>query len=86
MRAGPPPCGSSPKSSSTWPAASRAAAIAAVSNMSALDFEETLCGRDRCSTSRGDTILYRDGEHLSVDGALLLADGFYQAIVAHARR
>jgi hypothetical protein len=62
------------------------AAIVAVSNTSALDFEETLCGRDRCSTSRGDTILYRDGEHLSVDGALLLADGFYQAIVAHARR
>lgn len=62
------------------------AAVAAVSNTSALDFEETLCGSDRCSTSRGDTILYRDGEHLSVDGALLLADGFYRAIVAHARR
>jgi hypothetical protein len=60
-------------------------AIAAVPMAWAVDFENELCGRDRCASLRVGTPLYRDSEHLSVDGALSLTERFYKAIVAHAR-
>jgi peptidoglycan/LPS O-acetylase OafA/YrhL len=60
-------------------------AVATVSNAIALDFEDAVCTSAQCSTSREGTILYRDSEHLSVDGALTLTDDFYRAIVKHAR-
>lgn len=62
------------------------AAIAVSRNAWALDFEDEICTSDRCSTSRDGTILYRDGSHLSVDGALRLTDDFYRAISLRARR
>ena len=64
--------------------AEREAALA-VPDDSTIDFEDAICLGDRCSTSRGGTILYRDADHLSVDGALALTDDFYRAILARAR-
>jgi peptidoglycan/LPS O-acetylase OafA/YrhL len=51
-----------------------------------LDFESELCTRDRCASRRahGGLIMYRDEDHLSVDGSLTLAPEFYDAIRAHA--
>jgi hypothetical protein len=51
----------------------------------ALDFRNRLCNRDRCTGKHGNTLLYRDKNHLSVDGALELTNEFYRAILAHAR-
>jgi SGNH domain (fused to AT3 domains) len=50
-----------------------------------IDFEDEICDARRCETSRNGTILYRDADHLSVDGSLTLADRFYRAIEAVAR-
>jgi peptidoglycan/LPS O-acetylase OafA/YrhL len=61
------------------------AAVGTIPSAFTIDFENRVCARDRCSTSRQGTILYRDSEHLSVDGALRLTGDFYRAIVAHAR-
>jgi peptidoglycan/LPS O-acetylase OafA/YrhL len=60
-------------------------AVLAVPDDSTIDFEDAICLGDRCSTSRAGTILYRDADHLSVDGALALTDDFYRAILARAR-
>lgn len=60
-------------------------AVAATAKTSIVDFEDAMCARDRCSTSRRGTILYRDGEHLSVAGASSLTSGFYRAIDASTR-
>ncbi|HWM14134.1 MAG TPA: acyltransferase family protein [Gaiellaceae bacterium] len=60
-------------------------AVAAVTGAATIDFTEGLCGEERCSTARGNTVLYRDGEHLSIEGALPLSDSFYDAIVTRAR-
>jgi hypothetical protein len=60
-------------------------AVAAVPNADAIDFEDEICTEERCSTSRDGTILYRDADHLSVDGALGLTDDFYRTIIAYAR-
>ena len=62
------------------------AAIAVSRNAWALDFEDEICTGERCSTSRDGTILYRDGSHLSIDGALRLTDDFYRAIASRVRR
>jgi peptidoglycan/LPS O-acetylase OafA/YrhL len=61
------------------------AAVATAPMTSAVDFENELCLRRRCSTMRGGTLMYRDGEHLSVDGSLTLTDPLYKVIVARAR-
>jgi peptidoglycan/LPS O-acetylase OafA/YrhL len=60
-------------------------AVASVSNAALIDFEDEICNARRCETSRSGTILYRDADHLSVDGALTLTDRFYRAIEALAR-
>jgi hypothetical protein len=52
---------------------------------SSLEFENDLCTAQRCSTGRSGVILYRDGNHLSIAGALTLTNRFYRAIRAHAR-
>jgi peptidoglycan/LPS O-acetylase OafA/YrhL len=61
-------------------------AVAGLPASWAIDFRRRLCDRDRCSGLRGDTLLYRDRFHLSVDGALLLSDDFHRSILAYARR
>jgi hypothetical protein len=66
----------------------RAAEIAAargLPSVTALDFENELCGPKRCSTQRGKRIMYRNENHLSVAGALTFTRAFYREITAHAR-
>ena len=52
---------------------------------SSLDFENQLCTRDLCASrrARAGLIMYRNGDHLSVAGALTLTPEFYDAIRAH---
>lgn len=50
-----------------------------------LDLEDELCGPSNCSTARASTILYRDSEHLSVEGALRMTDRLYRVIATRAR-
>jgi peptidoglycan/LPS O-acetylase OafA/YrhL len=49
---------------------------------STLDLDNQLCGRSTCSTMRNGIVMYRDDEHLSVEGAATLTGRFEQAIVA----
>jgi hypothetical protein len=51
---------------------------------SAADFTDALCSVTSCTTSRHGVWMYRDGAHLSVDGALTLTGRFRQLISAHA--
>ena len=60
-------------------------AIASAPATATINFENELCSSARCFTTHGATLVYRDSAHLSVDGALLLTDGFYRAILAHRR-
>jgi hypothetical protein len=50
-----------------------------------IDLQNRLCDADRCEGMRGDTILYRDSSHLSVDATPRLTGAFYRAIVDYAR-
>jgi peptidoglycan/LPS O-acetylase OafA/YrhL len=59
-------------------------AVAGAQSASTLDFEDAVCGPERCSSNQGRRFLYRDSTHLSVDGALTLTGRFYAAISAHA--
>jgi peptidoglycan/LPS O-acetylase OafA/YrhL len=61
-------------------------AVARTPGASTLDFEDDLCGKDVCSTMRGDTRMYRNSDHLSVEGALTLTSAFEHAFAQHARR
>jgi hypothetical protein len=56
-------------------AAERTAAGAAA-NASLIDLDDELCGATQCAGVRGRTWTYRDIDHLSVAGALLLTDRF----------
>ena len=60
------------------------AAAATAPKTLVLNFENQLCGKSRCSSSRNGITLYRDSRHLSVDGALYLTPTIQRAIVAHA--
>jgi peptidoglycan/LPS O-acetylase OafA/YrhL len=60
-------------------------AVAGSANGSRLDLTNEFCDASRCSTMRGPLMMYRNTNHLSVDGALTLTRRFYAAIVAHAR-
>jgi hypothetical protein len=53
---------------------------------SSLDFEDQLCTRELCASrrARAGLIMYRNGDHLSVAGALTLTPEFYDAIQNHA--
>jgi peptidoglycan/LPS O-acetylase OafA/YrhL len=62
------------------------AAVAAAHDAAAIDFEGVLCTRARCSSTHGGTVLYRNGSHLSVEGALALTPRFRAVIAAHVRR
>ena len=59
------------------------AAVAAAENAVALGFDEALCDRSVCRGARGGTWTYRDVNHLSVAGSLLLADRF-ESLLASA--
>jgi hypothetical protein len=52
---------------------------------STLSVEDALCDERRCTAERAGVTLYRNHDHLSVDGATLLTGRFYQAIRQHAR-
>jgi peptidoglycan/LPS O-acetylase OafA/YrhL len=51
----------------------------------AVDFDDRLCTADRCATNRGRFFVFRDGGHLSVDGALELTPTFASLIGRYAR-
>jgi hypothetical protein len=57
-------------------------AVAHTPNSSTLDLTDELCNAQRCSTTRGATILYRDTNHLSIDGAQQLTPRFYTALLS----
>jgi hypothetical protein len=57
---------------------------AGVKLVKTIDFENRLCGKNRCTTVKNGVSLYRDSRHLSVDGALTLTGTFQRAIVTHA--
>ncbi len=61
-------------------------AVARVPGVATIGFVDELCRTQRCATARDDTVLYRDGEHLSIEGALTLSSAFYDAIASQARR
>ncbi len=61
------------------------AAVNAARSAFALDLTGVLCPDGLCVSSRAGTPIYRDAQHLSVDGALELTELFAGAIRAHAR-
>jgi peptidoglycan/LPS O-acetylase OafA/YrhL len=62
------------------------AAAATAQKTWVLNFENQLCGKNRCSTNKNGITLYRDSRHLSVDGSLYLTGTIQRAIAAHAVR
>jgi peptidoglycan/LPS O-acetylase OafA/YrhL len=60
------------------------AALAGLRLATALDFEQLLCRPTSCSSVRGEKVMYRDAQHLTIAGALTLTSAFYHAIRAHA--
>ncbi len=60
------------------------AAIGGASSTWGLNLENEICRGGSCSSKRGDTFQYRTADHLSVDGALMLTDSFYEEIKVHA--
>jgi hypothetical protein len=50
--------------------------VAQATGAALLDPQPYLCVSDRCDLWRNDTILYRDNNHLSISGAMLLASLF----------
>jgi peptidoglycan/LPS O-acetylase OafA/YrhL len=58
--------------------------VAAVPKTWALSFENEICGKTSCSSMRNGVVQYRDAQHLSVDGALMLTGVFYRAIALRA--
>jgi peptidoglycan/LPS O-acetylase OafA/YrhL len=60
-------------------------AVARVPGVATVDFTDDLCSETACVTDRDGRWFYRDATHLSVDGALTLADRFRTLIREHAR-
>lgn len=56
------------------------AAVAATRTSVDVDFTGVLCRKNTCATNVGDFFVYRDGGHLSVDGALTLVPQFERLI------
>jgi hypothetical protein len=48
-------------------------------------FEDQLCNRGRCSSTRDGRVMYRTVDHLSVQGALALTGRFATGVISHAR-
>jgi peptidoglycan/LPS O-acetylase OafA/YrhL len=61
--------------------AEKQAVVGAVS-ASAVDFDDLLCGPSRCTGAHAGRWTYRDNNHLTVSGALLLTDRFTQLFAA----
>jgi hypothetical protein len=61
------------------------AVAAAERGASRISFAGAICGPATCSSIRDGLLLYRDGDHLSVAGALTLTGRFYDLLVARAR-
>ena len=57
-----------------------AAALADRTGVVTIDPFDTFCTIDSCRPVRGRTILYRDGDHLTIDGALLLVEELDRAL------
>jgi peptidoglycan/LPS O-acetylase OafA/YrhL len=60
-------------------------AVAGARSARALDLTAVLCPDGLCVSSRAGVPIYRDAQHLSVDGALELTDLFSRAIGAQTR-
>jgi peptidoglycan/LPS O-acetylase OafA/YrhL len=59
-------------------------AVASVRGAASADFTEDLCPADWCASNRNGLWVYRDANHLTVDGALTLTGRFRQLLVDHA--
>lgn len=57
-------------------------AVDPIPNASSLDIIDDLCTPTECSTLHNDVWTYRNGTHLSVEGALSLTDRFTEVIAA----
>ncbi len=64
------------------------AAVAHAPNVSILPLIDQLCDSQLCSATRNGALLFRDGDHLSLAGGLLLTDTFFRALTqrVEARR
>jgi hypothetical protein len=62
--------------------AAEKAAVAGARNASWVDFDDLLCGAQRCAGSHAGTWTYRDSNHLTVSGSLLLTERFSQIFAA----
>jgi peptidoglycan/LPS O-acetylase OafA/YrhL len=60
------------------------AAVAGAVSASALDLDDVLCGPTRCAGAHAGTWTYRDSNHLTVAGSLLLTDTFSRIFEAGA--
>jgi hypothetical protein len=61
------------------------AAAASAPLTATVDLNDDLCSRSNCTTMRNGALLYRDDEHLSVQGALTLTGRFTRIVAANAR-
>ncbi len=62
------------------------AAATTASNTSTISINSHLCSGDSCSTMHGNTVLYLNRDHLSIQGALSLTPAFEAAIRAQLSR
>jgi peptidoglycan/LPS O-acetylase OafA/YrhL len=60
-------------------------AATALTHANVVDFSDDLCDAKRCVTNNGNFFIYKDGRHLSVDGALTLTNRFDQLIAQYAQ-
>ena len=60
--------------------AAERAAVAGATDATALGFDDMLCDDDRCSGAHAGTWTYRDINHLTVAGSLLLTDRFARVL------
>jgi hypothetical protein len=61
-------------------------AVAGARDASALDFDDLLCGPSRCTGAHAGRWTYRDNNHLTVSGSLLLTERFSRVFASGHRR
>jgi hypothetical protein len=61
-------------------------AVAGARDASAVDFDDLLCSVSRCAGAHAGTWTYRDNNHLTVSGSLLLTERFSRIFEAGHRR